>query len=80
MAHDILIVDDESDIRMLTAGVLEDEGHETREAPDSTAALAAIEARRPNLVLLDILFDAKLVRNIRQQEAKKARRKSWGGW
>jgi len=33
-----------------------------------------------NLVLLDILFDAKLVRNIRQQEAKKARRKSWGGW
>jgi len=57
MAHDILIVDDEADIRMLTAGVLEDEGHETREAHDSTAALAAIEARRPNLVLLDIWLE-----------------------
>ena len=54
MAHDILIVDDEADIRMLTSGILEDEGYEAREAADSTAALAGIEARRPSLVLLDI--------------------------
>ena len=54
MAHDILIVDDESDIRVLTSGILEDEGFQTREAGDSSAALASIEARRPNLVLLDI--------------------------
>lgn len=54
MMHDILIVDDEADIRTLTAGILEDEGFETREAADSTAALAGIEARLPSLVLLDI--------------------------
>ena len=54
MAHDILIVDDESDIRSLTAGILEDEGYETREAADSQSALDALAARRPNLVLLDI--------------------------
>ncbi len=54
MAHDILIVDDEADIRVLTSGILEDEGYEAREAADSTAALAGIETRRPSLVLLDI--------------------------
>jgi len=54
MAHEILIVDDEADIRVLTAGILEDEGFETREAADSTAALASVALRRPNLVLLDI--------------------------
>ncbi len=54
MAHDILIVDDEADIRSLTAGILEDEGFETREAGDSTTALETIARRRPDLVLLDI--------------------------
>ena len=54
MAHDILIVDDESDIRLLIAGILTDEGYEPREAGDSDAALAAIRARQPSLVLLDI--------------------------
>jgi len=54
MAHDILIVDDETDIRMLIAGILEDEGMRTREAGDSDQALAAVAARRPNLVILDI--------------------------
>lgn len=54
MAHDILIVDDERDIRLLTSGILEDEGYQTREAGDSTTALASIESRQPSLVLLDI--------------------------
>jgi len=54
MAHEILIVDDETDIRVLTSGILEDEGYQTREAGDSAGALAGIEARRPSLVLLDI--------------------------
>src|SRR3954465_11596241 len=54
MAHDILIVDDEADIRMLIAGVLKDEGFATREAADSTQALAAIQVRQPTLVILDI--------------------------
>ncbi|MEO5374913.1 MAG: sigma-54 dependent transcriptional regulator [Alphaproteobacteria bacterium] len=54
MAHDILIVDDEADIRMLIAGILEDEGFETREAADADGALHAIQARRPSLVIQDI--------------------------
>ena len=48
MAADILIVDDEADIRELVAGILEDEGHRTRLARDSDEALAAIEERRPS--------------------------------
>lgn len=54
MALDILIVDDERDIRELVAGVLEDEGYECRTAGDSETALAAIDERRPSLVLLDV--------------------------
>ena len=54
MAHDILIVDDEADIRMLIAGVLKDEGFATREAADTAQTLAAIQARQPTLVILDI--------------------------
>src|ERR1700733_5871728 len=51
---EILIVDDEEDIRDLIAGILKDEGYETRVAGDSDAALAAVRARRPQLVILDI--------------------------
>ncbi len=54
MPHDILIVEDEQDIRTLVCGLLEDEGYETRQAANSDLALAAIETRRPNLILLDI--------------------------
>ena len=54
MAYDILIVDDEADIRMLVAGILEDEGYQTREAGNSDDALAAVQTRGPALVLLDI--------------------------
>src|SRR5215218_684123 len=54
MASDILIVDDEADIRDLVAGILEDEGYATRTARDSDSALTAITARRPNLLFLDI--------------------------
>ncbi len=54
MATDILIVDDEDDIRDAVAGILSDEGHGTRTARNSDEAIAAIEARRPQLVFLDI--------------------------
>ena len=54
MALDILVVDDEHDIRELVTGVLEDEGYETRSAADSDATLEAIAMRRPSLVLLDV--------------------------
>ena len=54
MALDVLVVDDEADIRELVAGVLEDEGYAVRTASDSDSALSAIEDRRPSLVLLDV--------------------------
>ena len=54
MASDILIVDDEADIRELVSGILADEGHGTRMAADGDSALAEIGKRRPSLVFLDI--------------------------
>ncbi|MBO0709955.1 MAG: sigma-54-dependent Fis family transcriptional regulator [Acetobacteraceae bacterium] len=54
MAHDILIVDDEPDIRLLIDALLRDEGYDTRQASDSDAAIAAFRSRRPSLVLLDV--------------------------
>ncbi|WP_336945844.1 sigma-54 dependent transcriptional regulator [Asaia sp. BMEF1] len=54
MEHEILIVDDEPDIRLLIEGLLRDEGYETRVAANSDQALAAFRARRPSLVILDI--------------------------
>jgi two-component system nitrogen regulation response regulator NtrX len=54
MASDILIVDDEADIREMVAGILQDDGHRTRLARDSDEALKAVEERRPQLVILDI--------------------------
>jgi two-component system nitrogen regulation response regulator NtrX len=54
MALDILIIDDEDDIRDLIAGILEDEGYETRQAHDADSGLNEIARRRPSLVYLDI--------------------------
>ncbi len=54
MAHDILIVDDEPDIRMLVDGILSDEGYETRMAGTAETAIAAFRDRRPSLVILDV--------------------------
>ena len=54
LAHDILVVDDEADIRMLIEGILNDEGLKTRAAASAEDALTAIAARRPSLVVLDI--------------------------
>jgi two-component system, NtrC family, nitrogen regulation response regulator NtrX len=54
MAYDILIVDDEPDIRMLIDGILRDEGYETRGAGDADAAADAFRVRRPSLVILDV--------------------------
>ncbi len=57
MAAEILIVDDEADIRNLISGILMDEGYQTRAAGDADAALEAIRARRPSLILLDIWLE-----------------------
>ncbi len=54
MAADVLVVDDEADIRDLVAGILTDEGYDVRTASDSESALAAVKARKPSLLILDI--------------------------
>ena len=54
MALEVLVVDDEADIRDLVSGVLEDEGYAVRSAADSSGALEAVEDRRPSMVLLDV--------------------------
>ena len=54
MAYDILIVDDETDIRTQISGFLEDEGYQTRSASNSAEALAAVANRQPSLMILDV--------------------------
>src|ERR1044072_1333818 len=71
MASDILIVDDEADIRDLVAGILEDEGFTTRTARDSDSALAEISNRRPHLVFLDIWLQGSKLDGLQLLEAIK---------
>jgi two-component system, NtrC family, nitrogen regulation response regulator NtrX len=73
MALEILIVDDERDIRELVAGVLGDEGYACRTAADSTAALAAIDERRPSLVLLDVWLHGSAMDGLELLDAIKMR-------
>ena len=73
MALEILIVDDERDIRELVAGVLGDEGYACRTAGDSTEALAAIDERRPSLVLLDVWLHGSQMDGLELLDAIKAR-------
>jgi Response regulator containing CheY-like receiver, AAA-type ATPase, and DNA-binding domains len=73
MALEILIVDDERDIRELVAGVLSDEGYDCRTAGDSDAALAAVDARRPSLVLLDVWLHGSPMDGLEVLDAIKAR-------
>ena len=73
MALDILIVDDERDIRDLVAGVLSDEGYDCRTAGDSQAALDAIDQRRPSLVLLDVWLHGSPMDGLEVLDAIKAR-------
>ena len=73
MALEILIVDDERDIRELVAGVLGDEGYVCRTAADSTGALAAIDERRPSLVLLDVWLHGSQMDGLELLDAIKAR-------
>ncbi|MGH6786655.1 MAG: sigma-54-dependent transcriptional regulator [Novosphingobium sp.] len=73
MSLDILIVDDERDIRDLVAGVLDDEGYECRTAGDSTTALDMIDQRRPSLVLLDVWLHGSPMDGLEVLDAIKSR-------
>tara|TARA_B100000678_G_scaffold291464_1_gene308556 strand:- start:20319 stop:21704 length:1386 start_codon:yes stop_codon:yes gene_type:complete len=54
ISPEILIVDDEPDIRDLIGGVLEDENYTVRTASTAERALTAISERKPELVILDV--------------------------
>ena len=73
MALDILVVDDERDIRELVSGVLSDEGYACRTAADSASALRAIDERRPSLVLLDVWLHGSEMDGLEVLDAIKAR-------
>ena len=73
MAIDILIVDDEADIRAAIAGILSDEGYQTRFAHDSDSALAALAERRPSLVVLDVWLQGSRLDGIELLDEIKAR-------
>jgi two-component system, NtrC family, nitrogen regulation response regulator NtrX len=73
MAADILIVDDEADIRELIGGILEDEGYEARLAADSDSALAAIADRKPSMVVLDIWLQGSRLDGLELLEVIKER-------
>lgn len=71
MAADILIVDDEVDIRELVAGILQDEGYSTRTARDSDEAISAVTTRRPSLVFLDIWLQGSKLDGLQLLDAVK---------
>jgi len=73
MALEVLVVDDEADIRELVAGVLEDEGYAVRSAADSSGALEAIDDRRPSLVLLDVWLQGSKLDGLQLLEQIKGR-------
>lgn len=72
MSQEILIVDDEPDIRELVAGILEDEGYKTRVARNADEALQAIETRRPHLLFLDIWLQGSRLDGLQLLDAVKA--------
>ncbi|HEY4274829.1 MAG TPA: sigma-54 dependent transcriptional regulator, partial [Rhizomicrobium sp.] len=71
IASEILVVDDEEDIRDLISGILRDEGYDTRMAGDSESALAAARARRPQLIILDIWLQGSKLDGIQVLDALK---------
>jgi len=73
MALEVLVVDDEADIRELVSGVLEDEGYAVRSAADSSGALDAIDDRRPSLVLLDVWLQGSKMDGLQLLEQIKKR-------
>ncbi len=76
MISDVLIVEDEDDIRAMISGILEDEGYQVREAATSQDALEAVKTRKPNLVVLDVWLKGSEMDGIELLAALKARYQS----
>ena len=56
MSKKVLIVDDDPDVRMFNATVVEESGYTPIEAPNGEEGLKLIKQERPDLVLLDVLM------------------------
>ena len=56
---DILLAEDDPDVRKWVAVALESEGHAVRTAPDGEAALQSLRAHRPDLLVLDVMMPRK---------------------
>ena len=74
MLSDILIVDDEADIRTAVGGILQDEGYTTREAASSDQALEQVKLRAPAAVILDIWLENSKLDGLQILAAIKAMR------
>lgn len=53
---EVLVVDDDPDIRMLVAFALEDSGYTVRQASDGAEALVALETKAPDAMVLDVMM------------------------
>ena len=76
MKYDILIVEDEDDIRDTIAGILSDEGYDVRAAATSDEALAAVKTRTPSLIVLDVWLKDSAIDGIELLDSLKSRHKN----
>lgn len=75
MSKKVLVVDDDPDVRLFSATVLEENGYTALEAEDGESGLKMIKAEKPDLVILDILMPrqsgVRLYRELKTDRALK---------
>jgi two-component system nitrogen regulation response regulator NtrX len=64
MKCDILIVEDEDDIREMIGGILEDDGYAVRLTATSTEAINSLKSRKPSLMILDVWLKGSVMDGI----------------
>ena len=57
MFNEILIIDDNSDIRQLVSGILKDKGFTVREAANFDQAILEINKKLPDVAIIDVKLD-----------------------
>ena len=57
MTNEILVVDDNSDIRLLISSILKDKGFAVREAKSFDQALEEINKKAPDVAVIDVKLD-----------------------
>lgn len=76
MSKNVLIVDDEKDVRDFLSDLLKDQGYPVRQAEDGVVAMEMIKQDRPDLILLDLQMPKEtgtdLYRKIHQKKEYEA--------